>query len=303
MTAWPTASTSIPEEHLILDPGERRAAIARVIGAARRELRLSIFRCDDFSVLDALADAIDRKVRVRALLTPHAKNWKKRLNDLEAFLESMGVEIERYRGEQAKYHAKYIVADESLALVASLNLTRRCLDETCDFILVSQDPELTNTLVRLFDSDWWGGVLPSGLSSRLIVGPDNARERFLAVLKNAERSIRIIDHRLSDPEVMSVLRGHQDRGVTVQVLGSGSLKGRVSHGRMVLVDELIAVIGSMALSEVSLGRRREVAVTIHDSTNLGLLQNLFDHFANKLSPERLELTEFSRSGGEEDEDD
>ena len=88
----------------------------------------------------------------------------------------------------------------------------------------------------------------------------------------------------------------------MQVLGSGSLKGRVSHGRMVLVDASIAVIGSMALSEVSLGRRREVAVTIHDPAHLGLLQNLFDRFASKLSPEKLALSEFSRSDDEDDDD-
>ena len=298
MTAVP-----VPEhaEHLYLEPKERRVAIASVIAAARKELRLSIFRCDDFTILDALAAAIDRKVRVRALLTPHAKSWRRRLNDLEAFLESMGVEVLRYPGEQAKYHAKYVVADESLALVASLNLTQKCFDETCDFILVSADPELCGTLVRLFDSDWWAGGLPPGLSQRLIVGPDNARQRFIDVLKGAKESIRIIDHRLSDPEVMAVLRGHQARGIAVQVLGHGSLKGRVSHGRMMLVDRSIGVIGSMALSEVSLDQRREVAVTVHDSYNIERLRDLFDNFARKVPKEMLMLTEFV--GGPDEDDD
>ncbi len=292
---------SLSQEVLVVDPKDRRGAIAHVIGTARKELRLSIFRCDDFSILDALADAIDRKVRVRALLTPHAKGWKKRLSDLEAFLGSMGVEIERYGGEQHKYHAKYIVADDALALVASLNLTQKCLDETCDFILLSPDVELISTLVRLFDSDWWAGELPQGLSGRLIVGPDNARERFLAVLSRARRSVRIIDHRLSDPQVMALLRQHQESGVTVQVLGHGSLHGRVSHGRMIVVDEEIGVIGSMALSRVSLDARREVAVTVEDAGNVARLCELFDNFARKVPKEKLALSEFV--GSESDEDD
>ena len=38
-------------EKLVLDPAERKAALLGVIGAAKRRLILSLFRCDDFSVL------------------------------------------------------------------------------------------------------------------------------------------------------------------------------------------------------------------------------------------------------------
>ena len=31
-----------------------------------------------------------------------------------------------------KYHAKYLVADDGPAVVASLNLTRKCFERTCD---------------------------------------------------------------------------------------------------------------------------------------------------------------------------
>ncbi|MFP5356807.1 MAG: hypothetical protein ACLGIK_17040, partial [Gemmatimonadota bacterium] len=41
----------------MLDPAERKAALLGMIGAARRRLVLSLFRCNDFSILDALAAA------------------------------------------------------------------------------------------------------------------------------------------------------------------------------------------------------------------------------------------------------
>jgi len=47
------------KEKLVLDPAERKAALLGVIGAARRRLVLSLFRCDDFSILDGLAAALD----------------------------------------------------------------------------------------------------------------------------------------------------------------------------------------------------------------------------------------------------
>ena len=136
-------SAQPPAERLVLEPGERRDAVLDVIRGARRELVLSVFRCDDFKILDALADAVHRKVRVRALLTQRAKNWDKRLQDLEVFLDSMGAEVHRYAGAQTKYHAKYIVADDGPALIASLNFTRKCFDKTCDFLVVTHEPAVT----------------------------------------------------------------------------------------------------------------------------------------------------------------
>src|ERR1700682_3003567 len=100
-----------PAERLILEPGERREAVLQLIRGARERLVLSVFRCDDFKILDALAGAVRRGVRVRALLTQRAKNWDKRLQELEVFLDSMGAEVYRYAGAHNKYHAKYIVAD------------------------------------------------------------------------------------------------------------------------------------------------------------------------------------------------
>lgn len=265
-------------ERLVVEPRERREAIREVIRGARRELVLSLFRCDDFKILDELGDALQRKVRVRALLTPHAKNWDRRLQDLGVFLDSMGAEVHRYAGEQTKYHAKYLVADDGPALIASLNFTRKCFDQTCDFIVVTHDCETASSLVRLFESDCLApdSDFPQGLSDSLIVGPEQARSRFLAVIGEARRTIRIIDHRVSDPEIVALLRRRQAAGVSVQVLGQGGVAGLVSHGKMMLVDDDVAAIGSISLSPPALNLRREVAVVIRESRNVALLKEFFE---------------------------
>ena len=270
-----------PPERLILEPGERREAVLQVIRGARRELVLSVFRCDDFKILDEIANAVRRKVRVRALVTQRAKNWDKRLQDLEVFLDSMGADVHRYAGAQTKYHAKYIVADQGPALVASLNLTRKCFDKTCDFIVVTYEPGIVSGLTRLFEADCGDpdSGLPAGLSDGLIVGPELARTRFLQMLGQARRSIRIIDHRVSDPQVVAQLRKCQWSGVSVQVLGQGAVAGLLSHGKMMLVDDDAAAIGSISLSPPSLNTRREVAVMIRDPGNRAELKRFFQQRA------------------------
>ena len=267
-----------PAERLILEPGERREAVLQVIRGARERLVLSVFRCDDFKILDALAGAVRRGVRVRALLTQRAKNWDKRLQELEVFLESMGAEVHRYAGAETKYHAKYIVADDGPALIASLNFTRKCFDKTCDFIVVTCEPGTVSGLMQLFENDcgYPDAALPQEFSDRLIVGPDLARARFLEMLGQARRSIRIIDHRVSDPQVVALLRNSQASGVSVQVLGQGAVDGMLSHGKMLLVDDAIAAIGSISLSPPSLNLRREVAVMVCDPGNVGKLSRFFE---------------------------
>ncbi len=65
-------------EWTVLAPGERREAVLRVIRSAKDRLILSLFRCDDFKVLDELGEVRRRKVRVEVLLTSRAKGGKKR---------------------------------------------------------------------------------------------------------------------------------------------------------------------------------------------------------------------------------
>ena len=111
--ARPRTATAIAREKLVLDPADRKAALLGVIAGAKRRLVLSLFRCDDFSVLDALASALERGCEVEAILTKRAKGGKKRLKKLWGALEEMGAIVTRYGDPVVKYHAKYLVADES----------------------------------------------------------------------------------------------------------------------------------------------------------------------------------------------
>src|SRR5258708_17202859 len=104
-------------ELVITSPGERRDTLLHVIRRAKRRLTFSLFRCDDRKVLNELAEARERGVRVEALVTPSAKGWDKRLKDLRVLLTELGAEVHRYEGPGAKYHAKYMVADASTAAI------------------------------------------------------------------------------------------------------------------------------------------------------------------------------------------
>jgi phosphatidylserine/phosphatidylglycerophosphate/cardiolipin synthase-like enzyme len=253
-------------ERLILEPAARKAALLGVIGAAKRRVILSLFRCDDFSVLDALAAALERGCEVEAVLTKRAKGGKKRLKKLWSALEEMGAVVTRFADPVVKYHAKYLVADDSTAIITTLNPTRKCFTRTWDAVLLTQDPAVVKGLLTLFKADAAGVPLPSRrpLSRRLIVGPERSRAEFRALICSAKHSIRVLDHKLSDPDLVGLLRERRGDGIIVTVLGKQPMRGIEPHGKMMIIDEARAVLGSTALSTLSLDFRREVSVVVHD---------------------------------------
>ena len=254
------------KERLVLDPVERKAALLSVIGAAKRRLILSLFRCDDFSVLDALAAALERGCEVEAVLTKRAKGGKKRLKKLWGALEEMGAVVTRYADPVVKYHAKYLLADGQTAIITTLNPTRKCFTRTWDAVLITEDPSVVKGLQTLFKADAAGLPLASRrpVGRRLIVGPERSRIEIRALIASAKHSIRILDHKLSDPDVVALLRERRAEGITVSVLGKHPMGGVLPHGKMMIIDEERAVLGSTALSTLSLDFRREVSVVIHD---------------------------------------
>jgi phosphatidylserine/phosphatidylglycerophosphate/cardiolipin synthase-like enzyme len=269
-------------DRLVLAPAARREAVLELIRSTQRTLLLSVFRCDDFKMLDELAATVKRGVRVRILITQRARGWREKLKDLTAVLRSFGAEVQPYDSPTMKYHAKYIIADDTRVLVTSLNFTRKCFETTCDFLVFSDDPEVASGLKNLFDADCTAS--PNGLAvpatQRLIIGPDDSRKRLIQLLSNATSSIRIVDHRVTDPEIVELLRQKRQQGVSVQVLGNGPMAGLICHGRMLLVDQKTAIIGSIHLSRPSLDLRREVAIVTEEPN---VVSELYDYFQNLAS--------------------
>ena len=259
-------SAGSAKDRLVVHPSERKAALLDVIASARRRLVLSLFRCDDFSILDALAGALQRGVEVEAILTKRAKGGKKRLKKLWGALEEMGAVVTRYADPVVKYHAKYLVVDQATAMITTLNPTRKCFTKTWDAVLITEDATVVKGLLTLFRADAAGQPLPARrpLSRRLIVGPERSRSELRDMIAGARTSIRILDHKLSDPDLVALLRERREQGITVSVLGKQPIRGYVPHGKMMIIDESRAVLGSTALSTLSLDFRREVSIVIHE---------------------------------------
>src|SRR6266568_5085432 len=267
--------TPASADRLIVAVDARRQAVIDVIRRARREITLSLFRCNDQEIFDELAAATARGIDVDVLVTSRSKGGPRSRQKLWDALDRTGATLHAYSDSVVKYHAKYLVADDGHAVVASLNLTRKCFTRTCDAIVVTGDPEVVSGLRGLMAADRDRRPIPDNLTPRLIVGPERARRQFTSIIDQARTSIRLIDAKLSDPDLISLLRAKRAAGVNVEIFSAKRVAGLKSHGKVMLIDDKILVVGSTALSAMSLDFRREVSIVVEEPSAIAEAAQLF----------------------------
>jgi phosphatidylserine/phosphatidylglycerophosphate/cardiolipin synthase-like enzyme len=266
---------SRPADRIVTTPAARRQVVLDTIHGAESRITLSLFRCTDKAIFGELAAAVDRGVDVQVLVTSRAKGGKKKLKKLWKRLEETRASIVPYTDPVVKYHAKYLVVDDGPALITSMNFTRKCFDETCDAVAVTYDPAIVEGLRQLMATDRECGAAPSTVSERLIIGPERARRQFTALLQQARKSIQIIDAKMSDPGLIDLLNQRRSQGIAVEIFGQKRVGNLISHGKMMLVDGARAVVGSLALTALSLDFRREVALVVDEPAAVAELDQLF----------------------------
>ena len=267
--------TPRPATRVVTSVADRRDTIVDVIRGAQRDICLSLFRCSDDAIFQELARAVARGVTVNALITSRAKGGQKKLKKLWHALHDTGATISAYADAVVKYHAKYLVADDGPAVVGSCNFTRKCFERTCDALVVTYDGGVVWGLRELMAADRDGRRAPDTITERLVIGPERARRQLTAIVEQARSSIRVIDAKLSDPDLVTLLNAKRAEGLTVEVFGSKHVGGLISHGKIVLVDDRLALVGSLALAAISLDFRREVAIVVDEPDAVAEVRGLF----------------------------
>jgi cardiolipin synthase A/B len=266
---------SRPRDRVVTSIADRRSTILDVIRNARESIALSLFRCNDEEVFSELARATARGVRVDAVMTSRAKGGKAKLRKLWTRLTECGASVHAYSDPVVKYHAKYLVADDGPAVVASCNFTRKCFERTLDAVVVTHDPAVVEGLLELMAADTGQRSAPSSLSPRLIIGPERARKQLTSLIEQANTSVRVIDAKISDPDLLALLNARRAGGLSVDIFRSKRIGELKSHGKVLLIDNRLAVVGALAIAAISLDFRREIAIVIDDPEAVGDVEKLF----------------------------
>ena len=271
---------------LIVQPDAGVAPTVTAIKQAKRSIDVLIFRLDRFEIAHALAAAVARGVRVRALTAHTNRGGTKSLRKLEMSLLEAGVTVSRTADDLVRYHGKMMIVDNKFLHVYGFNFTGLDIAKSRSFGVISKNEKLINEANRLFTADFDRLPYSSGYE-RFVVSPDNARERLARFIKGARKHLLIYDPQATDDAMMRLVTDRVKAGVDVRVIGgleakwSGNIKnerypGKRLHIRAIIRDGNRAFLGSQSLRRLELEKRREVGVIVTDKVVVRQMAEVFE---------------------------
>lgn len=282
---------------LIVQPEAGLVPVVQAIRNARRAIDIAIFRLNRTEIESALAGAVQRGVRVRALVAHTNRGGENQLRKLEQRLLAAGVTVSRSGDDLLKYHGKYLIIDDILHLLG-FNYTKADTVRSRSFGVQTRNHRAVKDAQLLFECDLSKRPYEGGSHrSPLVVSPENAREALTSFVAGAKKRLAIYDGRLDDRAFSELLRERAAAGVVVQVIGkaprleSGTqvrpLADLRLHVRTIVRDGTHAFVGSQSLRRLELESRREVGLIVTNPSVSRRLLEVFDKDWDASAPKHL----------------
>jgi len=140
---------------LLWSNANSRYHMAEFIDAAEQRLDIQHPKYVDAVILDRVAAAVDRGVRVRVLCG--GRHGISEWDILDTFaslrtLRRIGVKV--HKQKNLRVHAKLLIIDNTRALVGSMNIDRSAFDLRRELGITITDPPVVARLKDVFDTDW-----------------------------------------------------------------------------------------------------------------------------------------------------
>ena len=281
----------MPSRSLIVLPDDAAKPILDAIAGAKKSLRIKMFVFSDPALLDAVIAAHGRGVKTQVMLNPERRSGEEDNEVTRKKLAKAGVTVKDSNPAVELTHEKSMVADDAVAFVKSLNWATKNLTETRDYAVVTDHKHEVGEIVEGFEADWERQKFDPGTEAHLIWCPINGRDRIAEFIDGAKHTLFVQNERYQDAVILERLVRAAERGVKVHVMarpphslkkeklveGVGGLrilddvgikihklKGLKLHGKMLLADGVVAIVGSINLAPGSFDSRRELAIEVRD---------------------------------------
>jgi len=269
---------------LIVQPDAGIAPIVNAIKQAKRSINVLIFRLDRAEIAHALEGAVGRGVRVR-VLTAHAnRGGTKSLRKLEMQFLAAGITVSRTADDLVRYHGKMMILDDKILHVYGFNFIGLDMLKSRSFGVITKNDKLVKEANKLFMADF-DRLTYTPSYERLVVSPENARERLGRFISGARKQLLIYDPQVSDDAMLRLISERIKAGVDVRVLGrveakwnvkSEKFPGKRLHVRAIIRDGKRGFVGSQSLRRLELDKRREVGVIVTDVSVVKQMQEVFE---------------------------
>lgn len=140
---------------LLWSNSNSRLQMAHFIDSATERLDVQHPKYVDAVILDHLAAAVDRGVKVHVLCGGRHGISETDVLDTFASLRTLrrfGVKVHKMKNHRV--HAKLLIADDRRALLGSMNIDRSAFDLRRELGVTTDDPAVVARLKQVFDEDW-----------------------------------------------------------------------------------------------------------------------------------------------------
>ena len=285
---------------LIVQPDDGVTPLLEAISKAKKNLDMAIFRFDLKQVEKAAEEAVTRGVDVRALIAHTHKGPDKRLRQLELRMLDKGVTVSRTGDELVRYHGKYMIVDREELHVFGFNYTGDDM-KSRSFGVVTRNRPVVQEALRLFEADNLRQEFEPNTDG-LVVSPESAREQLATFIKRTKKSLAIYDPRLSDTQMLRLLKQKAKAGVDIRIIGKvgkraeglrvQKLPGMRLHVRAMIRDGDTVFVGSQSLRALELDARREVGLIVKEAAMVKRMLEIFDGDWSKTDIGKKEQKEF-----------
>jgi phosphatidylserine/phosphatidylglycerophosphate/cardiolipin synthase-like enzyme len=141
--------------HLIWCVGNGRQRIGQLIDSAKHTLWLQNERYQDPTIIEHLVRAHARGVKINIMARPPHKLKKEKLIEGVSglrCLQDLGVKINKLR--HVKLHGKLLLADDSHAIIGSINLAPGSFDSRRELAIEVDDPHIIKRIRETLHHDW-----------------------------------------------------------------------------------------------------------------------------------------------------
>jgi phosphatidylserine/phosphatidylglycerophosphate/cardiolipin synthase-like enzyme len=281
----PATATPSPLQPF-LEPEANQHPVLFALATAKKSIFMEMYLLTDNDVIDWLKQARERGVDVRVLLEAQPAGGGPGNQPAISELQKANVTVKISNAAYRLTHAKFIVLDETTALIMTLDQTRSAFTTNREFGIIDSNPEDVAEIISVFQADW-NGKSPVVSSPTLVWSPVNARERLLAFIDQARKTLDIEGEEMQDDEIEAHLIAAVQRGVAVRLVMSPSqtgpdpnassqqklkrggikirfLKFPYIHATMMVADNQRGFIGSQSFSRSSMDLARDLGILITD---------------------------------------
>lgn len=229
--------TGEPFDRLQVLPEDGRRIYRKAFALAERQIRIEICVLEDPKILASLGDALDRGVRVRAIVDRGKfKALEPERQNLAAEFVAAGGELHLSNPIFPRSFPKTILIDSKLLVYGSACLDSTTFAQYRDFALSSTDPTVLRTIRRLFANDWTYSApvgqeppafnpTPAVAPPELLIAPRNAAAGLADLYQQAERRLDVYTEELGNAALESELVAAVTRGVRVRVITPVQVNG------------------------------------------------------------------------------